>query len=237
MLTYYQQTTRRFLNDVTFVKYDDFDLRDWINQARGQIAGEAECIRNYATLLVSNAAQQYPFSAVTLATGTTGVAGPLNVRKITYLLATGQARMYSREWEWFENYELGNPSPIAGQPKYWAQFGQGANGTIFVNLLDGAYTLMLDTVCWPNSLMTDSDPEAIPYLWTDAVPYYAAYLGYLTAQDTDRATGMFKFYQMFMGRARAAATPSDLPHQFAQSPDPMLANRLGVSMPKGGGAP
>lgn len=234
MLTQYQQITRRYLKDENFARFNNFDLRDWINQARGQIAGEAECIRNYATLAVSGSAQQYLFSTIVLSTGTTGVAGVLNVRKATWAMVTGpgQLRMYSREWEWFQNFVLGVAAPVAGQPKYWAQYGQGAGGTLFVNLLDGPYTLNLDTVCYPSALSVDGDPEPLPYQWTDAVPYYAAYIGYMTAQDTERATAMYKLYETFMQRARAAAMPSVLPHQFAQSPDLMLPGRLGIQPQK-----
>ena len=34
---------RLMLNDQTFAKVNDFDLRDWINIARNQVAGETEC--------------------------------------------------------------------------------------------------------------------------------------------------------------------------------------------------
>lgn len=234
MLTQYLQTTRRItMNDQTFAKVNDFDLRDWVNVARGQIAGESECIRVYATLPITGAAQQYPFSAIVFPAGTEGITTVLAVRDITFTLpfqtAGGKKRVYSREWEWFNRFILAQPVPFPGPPKYWTQYGQGTQGTIFINLPDVAYTLNLDTVCLPAPLFTDTDPEAVPRLWTDAVPYYAAYMGYLQHQVKDQADSMMQLYQMFMQRARAAATPSELPHQFAGTPDPTLANKLGIS--------
>ena len=224
-LTDYLQTTRRLLNDAGFARFNDFDLREWVGIARGQIAGEGECIRVYGTLAVTAAAQQYPFSAIAFPAGTTGVQAPINVRMITYGVpaATGQAPVTSREWEWFNQYVLAQPAPIASRPRVWAQFGQGVNGTIFINLLNGPYTLSVDTVCYPSPLTNNSDPEAIPYLWTDAVPYFAAYLALLTAGNAEAAAGMFKLYQMFVMRARTFATPSVLPGQYAQGPDPEMA--------------
>lgn len=229
MLTEYQQITRRLLlNDQNFAKYNDFDLRDFINIARGQVAGEGECIRVYSTLSIAPTSQQYPFSAVTFPTGTTGVASVLSVRDVTYQVASGRKKVYSREWEWFNRFILSTPVPIASWPRYWAQYGQGTLGTLWVNLPDINYTLYLDTVCLPDALNIDADPEAIPELWTDAVPYYAAYMGFLQFGDRDNSQNMFQAFTTFMGRARSGATPSQLPHQFSDVPDVTLSNKLGV---------
>lgn len=241
MLTFYQQTTRRItLDDQAFAKVNDFDLRDWINISRSQIAGESECIRVYASLTIAGLAQPYPFSAITFPAGTAGVSQVQAVRSITYTLpfqtAGGRRRVYSREWPWFNRFVLDRAVPVPGPPKYWAQFGQGTQGTLFFNPSDLAYTLDLDTVCLPAPLLTDADPEAIPALWRDAVPYYAAYMGYLQHQVKDAADGMWQIFQAFMQRARAAATPSELPHQFEGTPDPTLANKLGISQRNAQGA-
>lgn len=229
MLTEYQQKTRLLLHDESFAKYNDFNIRMWVNEARGQVAGEAECVRVYATLAATSATQQYQFSSIVFPTGTTGVQGPLSVRMITYAIpgvTGGNGRVAAREWEWFNTFVLSQSAPVPGRPSVWAQFGQGASGTVFVNLLDGPYTLNLDTVCYPASLTNDASPEALPYQWTDAVPYYAAYLGYMYAQDSQRADGLYKLYEAFMQRARRTATPSVLPHQYEQTVDPVVLARM-----------
>jgi hypothetical protein len=229
MLTAYTQTVVRLLkNDQTFAKVNTFDLYDWINIARGQIAGESECIRVYSTLAVNNPTQQYPFSAIAFPAGTQGVAAVQAVRDITWQIAGGAKKVYSREWEWFNRYILSSPVPVPGPPKYWAQYGQGTQGTVFVNIPDSAYTLNLDTACLPIPLVDDTTPEAIPRLWTDAVPYYAAYMAFLQQGDKDNADNMMRYYGEFMQRARAAATPSELPHQFAGTSDPTVGNKLGI---------
>ena len=210
-----------------------------INTARNQVAAQGECIRNYATLAVTAAAQQYPFSAITLGTAIppNSVGGVLSVRKATFGVGGGQGRIYNREFEWFQNYILANPAPVAAQPKYWAQYGQGVNGTLFVNLPDGPYTLTLDCACLPVPLVDDNTPEAISELWTDAVPYYAAWLSMTDLQRQADAEMMLKRFDLLMARARQTATPSVLPHQFSGGPDPMMANRLGITpAARGGGA-
>lgn len=229
MLNQYLQTARRLLlNDQTFARVNDFDLRDWIGVARNQVAGEDEAIRVYSTLAINNPAQQYPFSSIAFPAGTAGVGPVQAVRDITYQIAGGAKRVYSREWEWFNRFILANPAPVPAQPKYWCQYGQGTQGTIFVNLPDMPYTLNLDTVCLPLPLTSDSDPEALPGLWTDAVPYFAAYMGFLQFGDKDNADHMMQLYETFVQRARAAATPSELPHQFAGTPDQTIGNKLGI---------
>ena len=229
MLIYYQQVTRRLLlNDQTFARFNDFDLRDWIGIARRQVAGEDEAIRVYSTLAIAQSTQQYLFSAITFPAGTAGVGQVQAVRDITYQIAGGAKRVYSREWEWFNRFILANPAPVPAAPKYWCQYGQGTQGTIFVNLPDMPYTLNLDAVCLPATLSSDADPEALPALWTDAVPYFAAYMGFLQVGDKDNADHMMQLYQAFVQRARAAATPSELPHQFSGTPDPTVGNKLGI---------
>jgi hypothetical protein len=226
----YLKRTRLLLHDESFARYRDGDLTSFINTARGQIAGEGECVRVYGSLPLTPPTQQYSFSAITFPTGTQGVAGPINVRMVTYQIpgTQGQVMIAPREWEYFNQFVLSNPVPVAGAPDEWAQFGQGASGTLFVPLPDLPYVLACDTVCYPSPLVFDTDPDAVPYLFTDAVPYFAGYLAKITAGDAEGAKGMFQLYQMFMARARGMANPSVLPHQYEQAPDPEMANRLAV---------
>ena len=214
---------------------DNAHLDACINTGRGQVAGEGECIRIYGTLDVAAAAQQYPFTAITFPTGTVGVQGVLNVRMATYQIVGvpgGNVTVTPREWEFFNTFILSQAVPPPGPPAQWAQFGQGINGTLFVNLLDQAYTLNLDTVCVPTSMATDTDPEAIPGLWIDAIPYYAAWMALEFLQRQADADKMFERYEMMMKRARQFATPSVLPGQYVGGPDPMMASRIGVTAGK-----
>lgn len=216
--------------------YSSALLTGFINTARGQLAGMAECIRFMGTLTTAPSVRVYPFSAISLS-GSTGIQGILNVRSLWYLVGVGQKFVSSRPFEWFSLYELGKVVPPVGPPAIWAQFGQGANGTIYVSPLpDIAYTQPADCVCFPIPLVDDTTIEAIPYLWTDAVPYYAAYLALMSSQTGARlaqAKEMLNMFNEFVGRARAAATPSIMPTNFAQVPNPMRPNQLGMSSQKG----
>ena len=207
----------------------------YINSARVQIAAEAKCIRNYATLALVVNQQQYNFSTIVFAPATSGVQVVMNVEMAGFTVpaTTGQRIVVQREWAWFNRYVLQNPVPVAGPPRYWAQFGQGALGTLWFNLPDFTYVINLDTVCLPLPLATDTDPEAIPYQWTDAVPFYAAWLGMQQEQRQGDAEMMLQRFKMLMQRARAAATPEVTPTVYSQVPDVTMANQLGIR-PGGG---
>jgi hypothetical protein len=228
VLTAYQNATSALLQNppATTPLYSTANLTTYINTARGQLAGEAQCIRAIGTLPLTGGSgiYEYAMSAITLPSSV-GLKGVINVRSVWLTSGTGQTWMYPRSFEWFSLFNLNNSAPVAGTPADWAQYGQGASmqgsplptggGTVYISPTPSANgTLNLDCVCFPIPLASDSDPEAIPYLWTDAVPYFAAYLALLSAQSTARdadAQRMFALYELFVQRASKAATSQVLP--------------------------
>jgi hypothetical protein len=229
MLYTYQQLTRLLLTDAGFTKFNDFDLAGYINQSRLQIAAQGRCIRQYVTLPLAQGYQVYPFSAI--AGLSTGVSGIYHIRQAWLQIpgVGGQVLMYSRPFEWFGLYALNKLNPPQKQPIRWAQFGQGEEGSIFVDPIpDLPYTLTIDALGVPVPLTSDSTPEAIPDIWTLAVPFYAAWWGFQSAQRQDDADKMLERFEKQMGRARSAANPDLMTENWSQAPDPEDANRLGM---------
>ena len=136
--------------------------------------------------------------------------------------------------------------PEGSWPKYWSQYGQGSapgstgslsGGSFYINTPDIAYTLLCDCVCYPIALADDTTKEAIPYLWTDAVPFFAAYYALMSAQNNARmadAMQYFNMYTQFVERARRASNPSMNRWMYAQSGDPAQAAKMQIQ-PQGGG--
>lgn len=229
--------------------YPTSNLDIWINIARGQLAGEGECIRAIGTLTTVVGQRQYNFSSLSFGlSATTGIQGAINVRRISYNVASGQLWMTPREWEYFDLYCVNNPVPVNGPPSTWAQYGQGsatpstgsaATGSFWIDPPpDYVYTLNCDCTCYPIPLVNDGTIEAIPYLWTDAVPFFAAFYAFLTAQTgarQDDADRMYNRYKEFMNRARMAANPSVNRSQYEQAADPASINKLGVQRSAQGG--
>lgn len=244
LASYLAQTARLLQNPAAPAPlYSTADLTTYVNSARGQLAGESKAIRFMGSLPLVAGQRAYPFTSIALTGGiAAGIQGVLDAEIIWYQVGDGQKWIRPRPWPWFAQYELNNPVPDSGPPKVWTQYGQGAQaqasplpvggGSLYISPLpDTAYTCPVDCVCFPVPLVDDTTVEAIPYLWTDAVPYYAAYLALLSAQTGARvqdAARMFQLYQEFVQRARRASTPMVLPGMYPQQPNPSRGNQLGV---------
>lgn len=248
MLTYYQTVTAQLLQNppAPSTLYSAPNLTTWINIARGQIAGEGEAIRAIGTVSTVIGQRAYPFSGINIGTPTdTGIQGVLNVRRIQYNVGTGQKWIKGKSWEWFDFQRFNNPVPASGPPTEWAQYAQGSagqntpgnvntgSGSFYIDPLpDLVYTLNCDCVCYPQPLAVDADVEALPYLWTDAVPYYAAYMALLSSQTSTRmqqAQTYFQIFEQFVSRARGISNPPLNNFAFEQSADIARTNRFGVS--------
>jgi hypothetical protein len=260
VLTQYQTLTQQLLQNPGAISniYTTAQLTNFINIARGQVAGEGECIRAIGTISTVVGQRSYLFSGINLGTvATTGIQGAINVQWIMYNVASGQKWIKGKAWQWFSFQRLNNPVPGSGPPTEWSQYSQGSaglgsitgegtgtinSGSFYIDPLpDIAYTLQCDCVCYPQALAADADVEAIPYLWTDAVPYFAAYMALMSSQASarlDQAQRLFALYEQFMARARNAATPGLNRYAYPQAQDPFKTGRLGSGSPQavaGGG--
>lgn len=236
-LTNYQTQTRRLLQNPSAPQqlYDDSTVNGNINLARGQIAGESQCLRVFASLALTAGTNSYAFSAInTGVSATTGIAGVLNVRQVSVVVGTGYMKVDTREWQWFQQYKLNEVVPSTGQPTVYAQLAQGVTGSLyFWPLPDIAYTCNMDVLCYPIDLVNDATVEAIPYPWTLSVPYLAAYYCYMDAQRQDDADRMYKRYTEFREMGRRISTSMTLPTVNPQVPDPTQPNKLGMTQGAG----
>ena len=244
MLAAYRTNTANLLQNpaAPTTLYTTAQIDNWINIARGQLAGETQCIRYQATIPTVIGQRAYNFSAAnTGVAATNGIKGIIHIRSISYNVGDGAQWIAPRSWEWFELYALNNPVPENAPPLEWSQFGQGSAGTSTGSGASGSfyldpppdiiYTLNLDCVCYPQALADDTTVEAIPYLWTDAVPFFAAYYALLSAQTQARqadAQRYYGYYQEFIKRARKASTPSVNSYEYQETDDAAIINKLGV---------
>ena len=207
-LNYYQQQTQLLLNDPSQQQYNVSDIASWINVARGQIAASTQCLRYTGSLAVTSGSNTYPISEITGAP--LGVQNALSVRMLSrVIVGAGRSFLELRPWEWAFLYWFSNPNPSPGPPKGWSIQQPGPFAQIYLNPVpDQAYTLNADCVGLPISLETDSDLEAIPYPWTDAIPYFAAYLAYLNSQREQDAEQMISKWAQFTSWGTKQSTPS-----------------------------
>ncbi len=184
-------------------------LDRYINTARMQLAADAECVRSSATLTCTIGTQGYGLSSLVLVPSVAvGISGVFTLR--SGFVEGASMPLEFRSWEWFSAYYL--TSNASGEPTALAQQGQGTFGTLFLRPVpNAAFNIMFDTACLPIILVDDTTPEAIPGLWTDAVPFYAAWLAMMQLQRQADAHIMLTRYQELALRGRQESTPSELP--------------------------
>lgn len=157
-------------------------------------------------LNVTSVSQEvYQFSSVTpmVATSGSGIQSVYEVNGITVIWGTFRYRMKTCS---FSKYKAVGSPYTAGYtyiPAVYSQFGQGVNGSIYAYpIANAAYQWEWDCFCLPNDLNVATDVEALPYPWTDAVPFYAAYYAYQQNGRMADADRMWKEAGKMMTRAR-----------------------------------
>lgn len=158
-------------------------------------------------------------SGATLTGGTVtllGIQGVLSVRQLSIASGGGYKVMVNRPWSWFNRYNIANGSALTnGVPNTWSVQTTGSVGTFGVGPPPSSgLSVQADAVCLPIPLVDDTTPEAIPYPFTDAIQYYAAYKAYLSSQRTQDATIMLNRYKEYTQRAIAESTPTVLPMNY-----------------------
>jgi hypothetical protein len=228
-LTAYVQQVQRLLHDTTGQFYQYQDIVYYINVARGQVAVEGECTRALTSLTTVIGQQEYLISS--LGSLPSGVQAALVVRG---LYANGKT-LEARPWDWFANLYFGTGA-VPAIP-VWSQLGVGSSAAIYIAPVPTSIVVyQADAVLQPVALVTDADTEIIPYPWTDAIPYYAAYLAYMDAQRTQDAQLLLQMYTLFTNRARKITTPTNnARQQYGQMGTQIVATETGLA--NGVGAP
>lgn len=234
-LNAYLQQTQLLLNDPNATQYNTADLTSWINTARGQIAASQQCIRYNSLITLAVGTQAYRINALSVPAG---VQGAITVRQgaLKNFFGPGYTRLPMRPYEWFWNYYLTGAVPPPGPPTVWAVQEPGVLGTFMVSPApDQAYQLLFDVTGYPIPLVDDTTTEVLPYTWTDAVPYFAAYLAYLSTQREQDAQQMLQRWIQFSSWGTKQATPTVLPQYLPGGiGDAIAASKAGVT---GFGAP
>lgn len=96
-------------------------------------------------------------------------------------------RQWSQQWQYV--------------PAVCSQYGQGVGGSFFFYPIPSqSYQMEWDCFCLPSDLVDDNSYEAIPQPWTEAVPYFAAHLGYLEIQNLNFANGYLTLFDKMIQR-------------------------------------
>lgn len=163
-----------------------------------------------------NAQEVYTFAAAnTYARLTSGVDSILFIESVA--VSWGALKPVLDQWNWNDLQAKVRAYPItSGQPAIWSQFGQGESGSIYLRPVPtGALPMDWNCVCTPIDLVTDATAEAIPYPFSDAVPYYSAWLAFMNARRPQEAQNMFGMYETIMRRSRAQSESTFIPSYYS----------------------
>jgi hypothetical protein len=121
-------------------------------------------------------------------------------RKIPWTDFQARFRIYNRTF-------LGTIS----EPGWFAQYGEGPDGKLYLAPIPSQQAPMeVDLTLIPAPLLSDNDPEPIPYPWTDAVSYWSATLCLLQQQRREDAQAMAQLFNADMPMAAAVVCPQML---------------------------
>jgi hypothetical protein len=209
------------VNAVTLVNGGWGFLTGPIVTATGSTSGSNATFNTTVDQSASTVAGQevYNFSTLNmLAALTPGVQNVVGVMGIACQWGAGSVykpTLRRRTWSTFQARYRSYTVAAMNFPAVWASYGHGASGSFYLFPIPSQQmSLDIDAACLPIPLVTDSTVEAIPYPWTDAIPYYAAYLAYSNSQRAQDAMRMFEEYNRFMRRAEKMSEPPFTPDEY-----------------------
>jgi hypothetical protein len=230
MLAAYIAEVQQHLNDVEGQFFRIPTLAGYVNRARRRIAATSGCLRCIPPGTQTVPSQEvYPFSAWSSLVQSIfpTCQGILACRSLAVGIggqwtrnAAGQWSITNGTWKpvwkrlvWtdfqarFRIYG-GTFYGTISQPGWYAQYGEGPNAALYLAPIPSmAAPMEVDLTVIPQPLLTDADPEPIPYPWTDAVSYWAACLALLQQQRKDDAQAMAELFNADMPMCASVVCP------------------------------
>jgi hypothetical protein len=216
MLQQYISDTRDHLNDSGGQFFDEGTLTRYINRARRRVAASSGCLRVLppGTWTVPNQ-EVYPFKAWNslVQDAMTGVESVLACRSLAIAIGPGGWKPMWRRvvfTDFQARFRIYNSTfwGTISEPGWYAQYGEGEYGKLYLAPIPSQATPFdVDLTCIPAPLLTDKDPEPIPYPWTDAVSYWSAVLCLLQQQRRADASAMAELFNADMPMCAAIVCP------------------------------
>ena len=222
MLSTYLAETRNHLNDASGQFFSAPTLTTYVNRARRKVAAAAGCCRVLVNAKTQANQESYSFSDWrAIAQLTPGIKEILAVRSLSIAIGPGDGAwrpMWNRlVWSDFNaRFRIWNQAWVGtiSYPGFYAQFGFGDAGSLYLAPIPSqVQPMQMDCSCMPWQLENDDDPEAIPYPWTDAVSFYAAWLCLTQQQRREDAAAMMQVFAAELPFAASVVSP-----QLIQSP-------------------
>jgi hypothetical protein len=177
-LSGYITETRRLLHDVNANFWTNAELTDYINDGRSTMVRDTGCSRVLQSYTAPYNVETIDFSALPEGANT------IDVLNINLYWGNSRVPLYYLPWTDF-NAQLRYWQNYTGRPIGYSMYGPKK---IFIGPKpDQAYVMELDTVVLPEPLVNLADVETLPTPFTEAVPFYAAYIAKYQEQSYGEA--------------------------------------------------
>lgn len=207
-LAQYITQCRRLLHDANGNFWSDQELTDYINDARNRLVRDTGCLRRLQTSATVTSQETYLFSSLPEGDKT------MDVININLYWGNSRVPLLYRPWSDF-NAQLRYWQNYTGRPIAFSMYG--TKMFYLGPVPDQVYTIELDTVIEPTPLVSANDPDTIPDIWTQPVPFYASH----TAKFKEQSYGEAEiFHQQYIKEAQnllATTFTRRLPSAYSQA--------------------
>ncbi|HEY4355948.1 MAG TPA: hypothetical protein VGN16_09390 [Acidobacteriaceae bacterium] len=120
-------------------------------------------------------------------------------------------------WEDLQAYARAYANLVTSYPFYWSVLNDGENGELWLFPTPSqAMEIELQVFCVPKDLNNDSDYDAIPDGFANAIKFGAAALAYMTSRRYGQAQIMMDMFNDRLGTARVATDMGKTPNFYYQ---------------------
>jgi hypothetical protein len=177
-LSGYITQTRRLLHDVNANFWTDAELTDYINDGRNTLVRDTGCNR-----VLQNHTALYDVETIDFADLPEGVN---TIDVLNVILYWGNTRIPLSYLPWTNfNAQMRYWQSYTGRPVAFSMYGPKK---IFIGPKpDQNYQMELDTVVMVDPMVNGADVETLPTPFTEAVPFYAAYIAKYKEQSYGEA--------------------------------------------------
>lgn len=157
--------------------------------------------------LMQVVANQEVYSFANAVLNMTGVSSIIAVKSVSMIFNDLRYSLPVYSFSVYQAYIRKYPFQYYYIPTVGSQYGQGANGSFYLYpVASQAYQMEWDCYCLPSDLASDTDIDLIPLPWSDAVPFYAAFLATFP-KDQNKARGFLDTFDQILNRQSRAARP------------------------------
>lgn len=151
--------------------------------------------------------EQYPFSDINVSMFP-GIASVYSIKSVAVIYANYRYVLPMYSFSTYQAFIRQYPFQYTYVPTFCSQYGRGTDGMFFAYPWPSQeYQWEFDCFCVPMDLTAEQEYDAIPQPWSDAVPYFAAHLGYLGLQNFNAAAFYLKLYDQMVQRKSDYAMP------------------------------